>query len=200
MFKMLKFLKENPSVKLLLVEKTDRLYRNIKDWVILDDVMDLYNIEVHFVKENFILSPNSKSMEKFMHGIKVLMAKNYIDNLSDEIKKGMKEKVLQGGYPHKAPVGYFNKKESKEIKEKIESTKKLLQSKFGQIFEIRGIGKSELAKMISTSCIGDFASVYLAILQGIDPTPTEAIELTKKCGGQNRYKEKIIFKLKKMVN
>jgi len=35
------------------------------------------------------LSPGSRSAEKFMHGIKVLMAKNYIDNLSEETQKGM---------------------------------------------------------------------------------------------------------------
>lgn len=38
------------------------------------------------------------------------MAKNYIDNLSEEVKKGLKEKVLQGHYPQKAPVGYINTK------------------------------------------------------------------------------------------
>src|SRR5512139_1199584 len=56
----------------LLVEKTDRLYRNLKDWVILDEL----NLEIHFVKENFIFSPDSRRSEKFIHGIKVLMAKN----------------------------------------------------------------------------------------------------------------------------
>src|SRR2546427_3120893 len=29
---MLKFLKQNPACRVLLVEKTDRLYRNLKDW------------------------------------------------------------------------------------------------------------------------------------------------------------------------
>jgi site-specific DNA recombinase len=43
-----------------------------------------------------------------MHGIKVLMAKNYIDNLSEEVKKGMLEKAEQGQYPSKAPLGYKN--------------------------------------------------------------------------------------------
>ena len=74
--------------KILLVEKTDRLYRNLKDWVTLDEL----DLEIHFVKENIILSQDSRSSEKFMHGIKVLMAKNYIDNLSEETKKGMLEK------------------------------------------------------------------------------------------------------------
>jgi DNA invertase Pin-like site-specific DNA recombinase len=73
------------SRRILLVEKTDRLYRNIKDWVTLDGL----GIEIHLVKENDILSRDSRSAQKFMHGIRVLMAKNYIDNLGEETKKGM---------------------------------------------------------------------------------------------------------------
>jgi DNA invertase Pin-like site-specific DNA recombinase len=43
-----------------------------------------------------------------MHGIKVLMAKNYIDNLSEETRKGMLEKAEQSIYPSFAPLGYRN--------------------------------------------------------------------------------------------
>ena len=43
-----------------------------------------------------------------MHGIKVLMAKNYIDNLSEEARKGMQEKAEQGIWPTKTPLGYRN--------------------------------------------------------------------------------------------
>ncbi len=96
---------KNPGYcRVLIVEKTDRLYRNLKDWVILDEL----DLEIHFVKEGVILSQDSKSSEKFMHGIKVLMAKNYIDNLSEETRKGMTEKAEQGIYPSFAPFGYVN--------------------------------------------------------------------------------------------
>ena len=107
---MIKFLRNEAKSKqpfpcrTLLVEKTDRLYRNLKDWVTLDEL----DLEIHFVKENVILSQASRSSEKFMHGIKVLMAKNYIDNLSEETKKGMIEKAEQGIYPSFAPLGYIN--------------------------------------------------------------------------------------------
>ena len=101
---MLDFLKKNPTCKILLVEKTDRLYRNLKDWVTLDE----FDLEIHFVKENVVLSRDSRSSEKFMHGIKVLMAKNYIDNLSEETRKGMLEKAEQGVWPSFAPLGYLN--------------------------------------------------------------------------------------------
>jgi DNA invertase Pin-like site-specific DNA recombinase len=101
---MLAFLRANPSCRTILVEKTDRLYRNIRDWVTVDDL----DIAVHFVKENAIVSKTSRSSEKFLHGIKVLMAKNYVDNLSEEVKKGMREKAEQGHWPSVAPVGYVN--------------------------------------------------------------------------------------------
>ena len=101
---MVAYLKAHPAVRIMLVEKTDRLYRNLKDWVTVDEL----NIEVHLPKEGVVLSRESRSSEKFMHGIKVLMAKNYIDNLSEEARKGMREKAEQGLWPTFAPLGYRN--------------------------------------------------------------------------------------------
>ena len=43
---MLAHVRHNPTTRIILVEKTDRLYRNIKDWVTIDDL----GVEVHFVK------------------------------------------------------------------------------------------------------------------------------------------------------
>lgn len=104
---MLAYIKEK-KINVILVEKTDRLYRNFKDYVTIDDIKGL---EVHLVKDNTILSENSSSQTKFLHGIKVLMAKNYIDNLREEVNKGRAEKIKQGYYPHKAPAGYINTKD-----------------------------------------------------------------------------------------
>jgi site-specific DNA recombinase len=99
------------SRPVLLVEKTDRLYRNIKDWVTVADL----DVEVHLVKEGVVLSEHSRSSEKFMHGIRVLMAKNYIDNLSEEVRKGMREKAEQGHWPTVAHIGYVNNSETHRI-------------------------------------------------------------------------------------
>jgi DNA invertase Pin-like site-specific DNA recombinase len=101
---MVKRLANDRSIRIILVEKTDRLYRNMRDWVTVDDL----DVEVHLVKENEVLSKNSRSSAKFMHGIKVVMAKNYVDNLSEEARKGMLEKAEQGVWPTKAPLGYAN--------------------------------------------------------------------------------------------
>ncbi len=103
--KMLTWLQRNRATcRVILVEKTDRLYRNLKDWVTIDEL----DLEIHLVKEGVVLSDDSRSTEKFMHGIRVLMAKNYIDNLSEEARKGQKEKARQGIWPSSAPLGYRN--------------------------------------------------------------------------------------------
>jgi DNA invertase Pin-like site-specific DNA recombinase len=102
---MLLYLKKHQTVcRTILVEKTDRLYRNIKDYATIDE----FDVEVHFVKENEIISRSSRSNEQFVHGIKVLMARNYSQNLGEETVKGMTEKACAGIYPSCAPVGYRN--------------------------------------------------------------------------------------------
>ena len=101
---MVAFAKKHRGRHVVLVEKTDRLYRNLRDWVTIDEL----DVEVHLVKENVVLSPESRSHEKFMHGIKVLMAKNYVENLGEETKKGMAAKAKQGIWPSFAPPGYCN--------------------------------------------------------------------------------------------
>ncbi len=104
---MVKHIKETPSIKAILVEKTDRLYRNFRDYVTVDDLMQ-EGLAVHLVKEGEVLSKDARSHQKFIHGIKVLLAKNYVDNLSEETRKGMQEKAEQGIYPSVAPLGYLN--------------------------------------------------------------------------------------------
>lgn len=96
--------KGDVGCRTLLVEKVDRLYRNFHDCVTIADL----GLDLHFVKENTVITPNSKSHEKLMHDFRVIMAKNYIDNLSEEVKKGMQEKADEGKYPSMAPVGYIN--------------------------------------------------------------------------------------------
>jgi site-specific DNA recombinase len=101
---MIAFLRAHPSTRVVLVEKTDRLYRNPKDWVTVDEL----DVELHLVKEGSVLSRNSRSSEKFIHAIQVAMAKHYTDNLSEEARKGMQEKAEQGIWPTKTPLGYRN--------------------------------------------------------------------------------------------
>ena len=104
--KMVQFI-EKEEVDAIVCHKVDRLYRNFKDYVTIDDLP----VKTLFVEEEYA----DNASGKFMQGIRVLMAKNYLDNLSDEVKKGVYEKLSQGGYPGKAPIGYINNKSERSI-------------------------------------------------------------------------------------
>ena len=88
----------------VLVEKTDRFYRNVDDLVTIRDL----GVTIHLVKENVIMSHASKSHETFTHGLNVLLAERFSNNLSEETQKGMQEKARQGIWPSQAPIGYSN--------------------------------------------------------------------------------------------
>jgi len=101
---MLQFLKQHPDCRVVIVEKTDRLYRNFRDFVTLEDL----NVEVHLPKEGQVISKDSKSQTKLVHGIQLVIARNFIENLREEVRKGMREKAEQGIYPSRPPFGYRN--------------------------------------------------------------------------------------------
>lgn len=95
------------KVKVLVCEKVDRLTRNFKDAVMIDDWLETdEHHEVHLVKDSLVLHKYSRSQEKLNWGLRVLFAKNQIDNLREEVDKGMREKLEQGWLPGKPLTGY----------------------------------------------------------------------------------------------
>lgn len=99
------------SIEFILVEKTDRLHRNFKDYVVVEELTEKYGVTVHLVKEGSVVGKNSKASDKTMHGLRTVMAKGFIDNLREEVQKGFAIKISRGGYPHQAPIGYLNAKD-----------------------------------------------------------------------------------------
>jgi len=89
--------------------------------------------------------------------------------------------------------------EPPEIRNRIETTTKLVFSRANKVQEIWAEGKGKLAKMFSVMCIGDFASVYLAILQNRDPTPVNMIDIVKReLAKKMRAREKFEAELAKL--
>lgn len=92
----------------LAVEKTDRLTRNLRDAVAIDDwLQGDKDRMLHAVKESLRLQKDSKSDVKFMWNIHLAVAKKYTDNLREEAMKGWAEKLAQGWMPSRPPVGYM---------------------------------------------------------------------------------------------
>lgn len=70
--------------------------------------------------------------------------------------------------------------EPPEVKVRFEILKELIRDAGFEILEAWSWGEDQLSKIISLLYILDFASLYLAVLRGFDPTPTVSIEKMKK--------------------
>ena len=100
---------QQDKISHLIVEKTDRLTRNFRDAVIIDDWLEQNEYRrLHMVKESLIIHKHAKSDAKLMWDIYLAFAKKYTDNLREEAMKGWDEKLAQGWMPAPPPAGYKN--------------------------------------------------------------------------------------------
>lgn len=65
------------------------------------------------------------------------------------------------------------------VQKRIQITKTIIKDKIKKIIEINSKGESFLARFYSLAYIGDYASYYLALEYGINPTPVETIDYLK---------------------
>ena len=72
-----------------------------------------------------------------------------------------------------------HKDESPKIRKRIDVTKSLIAGEGTQVIEIQAEGKSLLTKALYLIFLGDLMSYYLAILNSVDPTPVERIQILK---------------------
>ncbi len=65
------------------------------------------------------------------------------------------------------------------FRSRFDITGDLIEASFAGRDEFRAEGRSELTRLFSLAHLSDFASTYLALLKGIDPTPVKRIEMLK---------------------
>jgi site-specific DNA recombinase len=133
---LLKYLTKN-NIYNLAVEKTDRLTRNFRDAVAIDEWLEKNEDRyLHAVKESLLLHKNARSDVKFMWNIHLSVAKKYSDNLREEAMKGWAEKLSQGWLPSTPPPGYMTVVENgKRIHVPNPLTKTLMQDVFKKYLE-----------------------------------------------------------------
>lgn len=105
-FEMINFIKKQKEPVALICDKVDRLQRGFKEAPIIEDLRKSGKLEIHLITENQVLHQNSTSQELMVYNIWVMMAQNYTDSLSDNIKRSHKEMIRQGRVFTKLRVGY----------------------------------------------------------------------------------------------
>lgn len=70
--------------------------------------------------------------------------------------------------------------EHPRVSKRMGLTRKLGWDRAKAVREVHTKGKGALARLLTALVVGDFASFYLAMLRGADPTPVQVIERLKK--------------------
>jgi site-specific DNA recombinase len=109
---MLTFLESNRGEYSLLVWKLDRLARNALDGGKISWFMDRGLIKEIRTWEKTI---RNISDDKFFMSLDFGIAKKYVDDLSVNVRRGLRAKLDRGEWPGVAPIGYKNDKASHTI-------------------------------------------------------------------------------------
>ncbi len=115
--KVVETLKTSKEPLSLCCDKIDRLIRNFtKELVTLEELRKEGKIELHFPSDNIILTKDSPATDLFRFTIGVSLAKYYSDSISDSVKRAYENKIKNGEWIGKSPIGYIStKNEDKDV-------------------------------------------------------------------------------------
>lgn len=88
-------------------------------------------------------------------------------------------KVLQRHMEEMVVIFLRDKDDHERTKIRMEITKSIVGGYAKKIIEVESEGTSLLARMFSLVYLGDWVSYYLAMLNGVDPTPVKVIDYLK---------------------
>jgi glucose/mannose-6-phosphate isomerase len=67
-----------------------------------------------------------------------------------------------------------------QVQRRFDLTRELIESRAGVLHEVWSEGNTRLARLMSLIYLGDFVSLYLSYLNGVDPMPVKAIDYLKR--------------------
>ncbi|KKQ47047.1 MAG: Recombinase [Candidatus Woesebacteria bacterium GW2011_GWC1_38_13] len=97
---------ETTDITGVICHKPDRLTRNLWDSAKINEMME-HGKDFIFVSGSY---PNN-AQGKLMFNISTATSKWYVDNLSEETKKGQEQSIIKGFSPGSPPLGYLTKRE-----------------------------------------------------------------------------------------
>jgi DNA invertase Pin-like site-specific DNA recombinase/ribosomal protein L37E len=98
------------NIDYILAHKLDRICRNMKDAVRMQEIEDKHGIKLAFVDNQF----GTGAAGALSFNIMAAVAQYYSDNLRQEVLKGIEERVRQGWTSGLAAYGYMNVPTDKE--------------------------------------------------------------------------------------
>lgn len=129
----------------LIVETVDRLQRSFKESVSLDELRKQDKLELHFIRENLIIHKDSNSSEIQRWDLAVFVAKSFVLQISDNVKRTFDQKLKKGEVTGRACLGYLNSEDEQGNKTITVDTSKAHY--VTQIFELYSTGSYSMQRI-----------------------------------------------------
>ena len=105
---MIKQIKARKKPIAIVCDKVDRLQRGFKETPMLEELRLSGKAELHFQSDHLILHKDSTPQELMHYNFMVMMAQNYTDSISENVKRAHEQMVREGKAMSLAPLGYIN--------------------------------------------------------------------------------------------
>jgi len=105
---MMEFVKQNDDIRAILTYRVDRITRNFRDAVALDNLRVEHDKELHFANDRLVLKADSVGRDIQDWDLQVFLAKQTLNRLKEDGFNSFKYKVLNGEWAGKASCGYKN--------------------------------------------------------------------------------------------
>jgi len=105
---MVDFVKEHNDIKAIIAYRVDRITRNYRDAVAMDDLRLDCDKELHFVYDHLVIDENTVGRDIVDWDLKVFLAKQYLNRLKEDAKNTALYKLNNNEWPSKATYGYKN--------------------------------------------------------------------------------------------
>lgn len=101
---------ESTDDSIVVFDKIDRFSRDSSsdEKQVLTKLFRLGKIEIHFPSDNLYIHKNSPAADLFRLDIGVALAGYYSSAIRDNVKRRFDQKLHDGEWPGKAPIGYIN--------------------------------------------------------------------------------------------
>ena len=134
---------ENGEAQGILAWHADRLARNSIDGGRVIYLLDTGKLlDLKFPTLWFENTPQGK----FMLSIAFGQSKYYVDNLSENIKRGLRQKLRNGVWPTKAPIGYRNDKDTRTVE--VDPVESKVVKKAFQMFSEGGTSFAQITRFL----------------------------------------------------
>lgn len=113
-YKMIDYIKQQKEKIALVCDKVDRLQRSFTEVPIFEGLRRSGKVVFHFNVEGQILDENANSSQIMAYQMFVMMAENYTNCISDNVRRSFEKKLQEGSILGTAPIGYLNVKDDND--------------------------------------------------------------------------------------